>query len=109
MKKELKLTIHNVIAKPALQCDSELWILKEDKRTEAPEVRFRPQLLCVSVRDKVGSTDVTEQLGTERKVKQIQEYRRKWQGHLDRKPPERFPCKHIFITLWKHETLDFKG
>jgi hypothetical protein len=41
-------------------------------------------------------------------VKQIQEYQRKWHGHVESMPPERFPPKHVFITLLKDEALDFK-
>jgi hypothetical protein len=96
-----------VIPKPAVQCDSQLWILKED-RTEAPGMRFLRPLLCVSLRVQMRSTDITKQLGTERKLKQIQECQIKRNVHLERMPPERFPFKHIFITALKRETLNFK-
>jgi hypothetical protein len=110
VRKELKLKIHIVIARTALQCDSETWILREEdtRRTEASEMRFLRPLLGVSLRDKVRSIYARTQLGTEPMEKAIQEYQKKWHSHVERMPRELLPCRHIFITLLKYETLDIQ-
>jgi hypothetical protein len=57
MRKEIKLRLHNIISKPALQYGSETWILRaEDKRRiETSEMRFLRSVLGVSLRDKIRS------------------------------------------------------
>jgi hypothetical protein len=93
MTKEIKLRLHNVISKPALQYGSETWVLRaEDKRRiETSEMRFLRSVLGVSPRDKIRSEDARKQLNTERMVEEIQEYQRKWHNHVERMPPERLP------------------
>jgi hypothetical protein len=60
MGKEIKLRLHNIILKPALQYGSETWGLRaEDKRSiETMEMRFLRSVLGVSLRDKIRSEDV---------------------------------------------------
>jgi hypothetical protein len=59
MRKNVKLRIHNVIAKPALQYGSEPRTLREpDKRTEAPEPRFLLALSGISLRAQIGGIDI---------------------------------------------------
>jgi hypothetical protein len=52
--KGIKLRLHNIISKPALQYGSETWVLRaEDKRRiETSEMRFLRSVLGVSLRDK---------------------------------------------------------
>jgi hypothetical protein len=93
VRKEIKLRLHNIISKPALQSGSETWVLRaEDKRRiETSQMRFLRSVLGVSRRDKVRIENARKQLNTERMVEEIQEYQKKWHNHLDRMPPERLP------------------
>jgi hypothetical protein len=67
MRKEIKLRLHNIILKPALQYGSEMWVLraKDKRRIETSEMRFLRSVLGVSLRDKIRSEDVRKQLNTE--------------------------------------------
>jgi hypothetical protein len=80
MRKEIKIRLHNIISKPALQYGSETWVLSaEDKRRiETPEMRFLRSVLDVSLRDKIRSENVRKQQNTERMVEEIQKYQTKW-------------------------------
>jgi hypothetical protein len=73
MIKEIKLRLHNIISKPALQYGSETCVLREeDKRgIEISEMRFLKSLFVVSLRDKMRSEAVRKQLNTERMVVEI--------------------------------------
>jgi hypothetical protein len=75
MRKEIKLRLHNIISKPALQYGSETWVLRaEDKRRiETSEMRFLRSVLGVSLRYKIRCKNVRKQLNTERMVEEIQE------------------------------------
>jgi hypothetical protein len=66
MRKGVKIRMHNVV-KPALQCGNETWVLREDdkRKREESEMRFLRLLLCTSLGDKIGSTDIKKPLGTE--------------------------------------------
>jgi hypothetical protein len=79
MRKEIKLRLHNIISKPALEYGKETWVLRaEDKRgIETSEMRFLRSVLGVSLRDKIRSKDLRKQPYTERMVEQIQEYQNK--------------------------------
>jgi hypothetical protein len=81
MRKEIKLRVHNIISKPALQYGSETWVLRtEDKRRiETSDMKFLRSVLGVSLRYKIRSENVRKQLNTERMVEEIQEYQKKWQ------------------------------
>jgi hypothetical protein len=90
---EIKLRLHNIISKPALQYGSETWVLgaENKRRIETSEMRFLRSVLGVSLRDKMRSEDVRKQLNTERMVEEIQEYQKKWHNYVERMPPERLP------------------
>jgi hypothetical protein len=79
MRKEIKLRLHNIISKPALQYGSETWVLREEdkRRIETSEMRFLRSVLGVSQRDKIRSENVRKQLNTERMVEETQ-YQKKW-------------------------------
>jgi hypothetical protein len=70
--------MNNMIAKPAPQYGSGVWVLREDdnKGIEASAERFLRPLLGVSLGDEIRSTDIRKSLGTERMVEEIQEYQR---------------------------------
>ena len=50
MNKEIKLRIHNIIAKSALKFGSEVWVLKkrEEQRLEAAQMKFLRHLLGIT-------------------------------------------------------------
>jgi hypothetical protein len=93
MRKEIKLRLHDIISKPALQYGSETCVLRaEDKRRiETSEMRFLRFVLGVSLRDKISSENIRKKLNTERMVEEMQEYQKKWRNHVERMPPERLP------------------
>jgi hypothetical protein len=95
LRKEVTLRTHNIIAKPALQYDSEPWELRDEdkKRIETSQMRFLRPPLDVSLRDKITSTDIREQLGTGRMVEGIQEYQRKWHNRRESIPLGSLPWK----------------
>jgi hypothetical protein len=59
MKKEIKLRLHHIISKPALQYGSETWVLRaeDQRRTETSDMRFLRSVLGVSLRDKIRSEE----------------------------------------------------
>jgi hypothetical protein len=61
---EIKLRLHNIISKPALQYSGETSVLREEdkRRTETSEMRFPRSVLGVSLRDKIRSKEVRKQL-----------------------------------------------
>jgi hypothetical protein len=93
MRKEIKLRLHNIILKPALQYGSETFVSRaEDKtRIETSEISFLRCMLGVSLRNKIRSEDVRKQLNTEQMVEKIQEYQKKRHNHVDRMPHECLP------------------
>jgi hypothetical protein len=96
MSKEIKLRLHNIISKPALQYGSETWVLRvlraaDKRRIETSKIKFLRSVLGVSLRDKITSEDERKQLNTERMVEEIQEYQNKWHNHVERLSPERLP------------------
>jgi hypothetical protein len=58
MRDGVKIRMHIVIVKPALQCGNATWVLREDdKRTmEITEMRFLRPRLNISQGDKIAST-----------------------------------------------------
>jgi hypothetical protein len=55
MRKDVKLRMRNIIAKPAPQYGNETWVLREEDRgsIEASEMRFLQPVQGVSLRDEM--------------------------------------------------------
>jgi hypothetical protein len=75
----------------------------DNKRTEAPEMRFLRPLLGVSLGNRMRG----KRLGTERMVEEIQEYQRKWPRRVESMLPERLPWQAYFYRpAGRRGTLD---
>jgi hypothetical protein len=73
-----------------------MWVLRDENkgRTEASEMRFLWPVLDISLRDKMGSTDI-------RKQEQDEWWKRsgiskEWHDHVERMPPEHLPWQAYF-------------
>jgi hypothetical protein len=62
--------------------------------------------LRVYMKNKMRSSDVIRQLGTEGMVEEMQEYKRKWHSHVGRCLPNACRLKHIFMALLEDVVLD---
>jgi hypothetical protein len=84
MMKEIKLRMHNIIAKSGLRCGGETLVLREEdeSRIEAHETRFLRPLLGISLWDRTRGTGIRKEVVTEGMVEEEQEHRRKWQKHV---------------------------
>ena len=101
MRKEVKLRLHNVVSKPMLLYSSETWIMREkDKnKIESSEMRFLRRLQGVSLRDRVRSADIRNELGLERSiVEEIVQYQNNWKEHVNRMSSDRLPKQALFYN-----------
>jgi len=84
MNIETKLRIHNITAKAALKFGSEAWVLKkrEEQRLEAARMKFLRYLLGITKLDKEKNQSIREKTGTQKIVKEIKQYQKKWLQHV---------------------------
>ncbi|TWW62415.1 hypothetical protein D4764_04G0010620 [Takifugu flavidus] len=90
VKKELswkaKLSIYQSIFVP----DHELWVT-ERSRVQAAEMSFLHRVAGLSLRDRVRSSAIWEELRVELLLLRVERSQMRWLGHLVRMPPGRLP------------------
>ena len=93
MNKETKLRIHNITAKAALKFGNEAWVLKkrEEKRSEAPQMKFLRHLLGITKLDKEKNQCIRQKTGAQNIVNEIKQYQEKWLQHVQRMDTKRLP------------------
>ena len=97
VKKELsrkaKLSIYRSIFVPTLTYGHELWVVTERTRSrvQAAEMSFLRRVAGFSLRDRVRSSVIREELGVEPLLLRIERSQLRWLGHLIRMPPGRLP------------------
>ena len=93
MNKEKKLRIHNNTAKAALKFGSEAWVLKKrvEQRLEAAQTKFLRHLLGITKLDKEKNQCIRQKTGTQKIVKEIKQYQKKWLQHTHRMDTNRLP------------------
>ncbi|KAK3548138.1 hypothetical protein QTP70_004870 [Hemibagrus guttatus] len=97
VKKELsrkaKLSIYQSIYVPTLTYGHELWVMTERVRSriQAAEMSFLRRVAGRSLRDRVRSSVIQEELGVEPLLLHIERGQLRWLRHLFRMPPGRLP------------------
>ncbi|TKS65493.1 LINE-1 reverse transcriptase -like protein [Collichthys lucidus] len=97
VKKELsrkaKLSIYQLIYVPTLTYGHELWVVTERTRSriKAAEMSFLRRVAGLSLRDRVRSSAIREELRVEPLLLRIERSQLRWLGHLVRTPPGRLP------------------
>ncbi|XP_061618152.1 uncharacterized protein LOC133471975 [Phyllopteryx taeniolatus] len=103
VKKELsrkaKLSIYRSIFVPTLTYGHELWVVTERTRCriQAAEMSFLRRVSGLSLRDRVRSSVIREDLRVEPLLLRIERSQMRWLGHLIRMPPGRLPGE-VFRT-----------
>ena len=86
-KKETKLRIHNIAAKPALKFGNEAWVLKkrEELRLEAAaQMKFLRHLLGITKLDQEKNQCLRGKTRAQNIVNEIKQYQEKWLQHAQR-------------------------
>ena len=97
VKRELsrgaKLSIYRSIFVPTLTYGHELWVVTERMRSrvQAAEMSFLRRAAGFSLRDRVRSSAIREELRVEPLLLHIERSQLRWLGHLIRMPPGRLP------------------
>ncbi|TWW59266.1 R2DM Retrovirus-related Pol polyprotein from type II retrotransposable element [Takifugu flavidus] len=103
VKKELsrkaKLSIYRSIYVPVLTYGHQCWVMTERTRSriQAAEMSFLRRVARLSLRDRVRSSDIREELGVEPLLLHIERSQLGWLGHLARMPSRRLPLE-VFRT-----------
>ncbi|TWW67388.1 hypothetical protein D4764_02G0004290 [Takifugu flavidus] len=103
VKKELsrtaKLSIYRSIYVPILTFGHQHWVMTERMRSwiQAAEMSFLRRVAGLSLRDRVRSSDIREELGVEPLLLHIERSHLGWLGHLARMPSGRLPLE-VFRT-----------
>ncbi|TKS64956.1 LINE-1 reverse transcriptase -like protein [Collichthys lucidus] len=102
VKKELsrkaKLSIYQSIYVPTLTYGHELWVVTKRTRSriQAAEMSFLRRVAGLSLRDRVRSSAIREELRVQPLHLRIERSQLRWLGHLVRMPPGRLPGE----TFW---------
>ncbi|TWW74403.1 hypothetical protein D4764_14G0004060 [Takifugu flavidus] len=97
VKRELsqkgKLSIYRSIFVPTLTYGHELWVMtkRTRSRVQAAEMSFLRRVAGLSLRDRVRSSAIREELGVEPLLLRVERSQMKWLGHLVRMPPGSLP------------------
>uniref|UniRef100_A0A674MGB6 Reverse transcriptase domain-containing protein n=1 Tax=Takifugu rubripes TaxID=31033 RepID=A0A674MGB6_TAKRU len=88
-----KLSIYRSIFVPTLTDGHELWVMTERTRSrvQAAEMSFLRRVAGLSLRDRVRSSAIWEELGVESLLLRIERSQMRWLGHLVTMPPGRLP------------------
>ncbi|TWW73543.1 hypothetical protein D4764_15G0009370 [Takifugu flavidus] len=99
LSQKAKLSIYHSIFVPTLTYGHELWVMTERTRSRvhAAEMSFLQRVAGLSLRDRVRSSAVREELGVEPLLLRIERSQMRWLGHLVRMPPGRLPGE-VFRT-----------
>uniref|UniRef100_A0A674P165 Reverse transcriptase domain-containing protein n=1 Tax=Takifugu rubripes TaxID=31033 RepID=A0A674P165_TAKRU len=86
-------TLHRSIFVPTLTYGHELWVMTERTRSrvQAAEMSFLRRVAGLSLRDRVRSSAIREELGVEPLLLRVERSQMRWLGHLVRMPPGRLP------------------
>lgn len=93
LSRKAKLSIYQSIFVPTLTYGHELWVVTERTRSrvQAAEMSFLRRVAGLSLRDRVRSSVIREELGVEPLLLRIEKSQMRWLGHLIRMPPGRLP------------------
>ncbi|TWW55998.1 hypothetical protein D4764_09G0010480 [Takifugu flavidus] len=85
--------IYRSIFVPTLTYGHELWVMTERTRSrvQAAEMSFLRRVAGLSLRDRVRSSAIWEELGVESLLLRVERSQMGWLGHLVRMPPGRLP------------------
>ncbi|KAK0142304.1 LanC-like protein 2 [Merluccius polli] len=93
LSRKAKLSIYQSIYVPALTYGHELWVMTERTRSrvQAAEMSFLRRVAGLSLRDRVRSLVIREELGVDPLLLRVERSQMRWLGHLVRMPPGRLP------------------
>ncbi|KAK0154256.1 putative uncharacterized transposon-derived protein F52C9.6 [Merluccius polli] len=93
LSRKAKLSIYQSIYVPALTYGHELWVMTERTRSRVPaaEMSFLRRVAGLSLRDRVRSSVIREELGVDPLLLRVERSQMRWLGHLVRMPPGRLP------------------
>ncbi|TWW71143.1 hypothetical protein D4764_17G0006260 [Takifugu flavidus] len=93
LSQKAKLSIYRLIFIATLTYGHELWVMTERTRSrvQAAEMSFLRRVAGLSLRDRVRSSAIWEELGVEPLLLRIERSQMRWLGHLVRMPPGRLP------------------
>ncbi|KAK0135736.1 Craniofacial development protein 2 [Merluccius polli] len=93
LSRKAKLSIYQSIYVPALTYGHELWVMTERTRSrvQAAEMSFIRRVAGLSLRDRVRSSVIREELGVDPLLLRVERSQMRWLGHLVRMPPGRLP------------------
>ncbi|TWW62684.1 Receptor-type tyrosine-protein phosphatase T [Takifugu flavidus] len=93
LSQKTKLSIYRSIFVPTLTYGHELWVMTERTRSrvQAAEMSFLRRVAGLSLRDRVRSSAIREELGVEPLLLRIERSQMRWLGHRVRMPPGRLP------------------
>ncbi|KAK0148447.1 putative uncharacterized transposon-derived protein F52C9.6 [Merluccius polli] len=89
LSRKAKLSIYQSIYVPALTYGHELWVMTERTRSrvQAAEMSFLRRVAGLSLRDRVRSSVIREELGVDPLLLRVERSQMRWLGHLVRMPP----------------------
>jgi len=87
------LNIYNALIKSSLLCGAETWRLTENKRrVEATEMDGLRRSSRISRKDRIRNVTIRQQIGLEETIiKETEQNRLTWYGHVQRMAEERLP------------------
>ncbi|TWW73592.1 R2DM Retrovirus-related Pol polyprotein from type II retrotransposable element [Takifugu flavidus] len=93
LSRKAKLSIYRSIFVPTLTYGHELWVMTERTRSrvQAAEMSFLRRVAGLSLRDRVRSSAIREELGVESLLLRVERNQMGWLGHLVRMPPGCLP------------------
>ncbi|TWW63109.1 hypothetical protein D4764_03G0001170 [Takifugu flavidus] len=93
LSQEAKLSIYRSIFVLTLTYGHELWVMTERTRSwvQAAKMSFLRWVAGLSLRDRVRSSAIREELGVEPLLLRFERSQMRWLGHLVRMPPGRLP------------------
>ena len=93
LSQKAKLSIYRSVFVPTLTYGHEGWVMTERTRSrvQAAEMGFLRRVAGVSLRDRVRSSVIREELGVEPLLLRVERSQLRWFGHLVRMPPGRLP------------------
>ena len=93
LSRKAKLSVYWSIYVPTLTYGHELWVMTERTRSrvQAAEMSFLRRVAGLSLRDRVRSSVIREELKVEPLLLRIERSQLRWLGHLVRMPPGRLP------------------
>ncbi|TWW63621.1 hypothetical protein D4764_03G0006290 [Takifugu flavidus] len=93
LSQKAKFSIYQSTFIPTLTYGHELWVMTErtSSRVQAAEMSFLRRVAGLSLRDRVRSSAIREELGVEPLLLRVERSQMRWLGHLVRMPPGCLP------------------